>query len=135
MLGVIAGGSGDPHLVRLVRSYGSLLDGCRLVANQATGGSLERWGLDVELVAGGLLEADAEIGARVFDRSVDGLIFLPDRVSAGHGVDVQPVIRACEAHGVPIATSLDSARYLLLYLGQHIRRARETRALHPAGRR
>jgi methylglyoxal synthase len=133
VLGLIAGGARSVDLVRLMGCYGPLLDGCRLVANRKTGESLRRWGFDVELVAGGPRGADAEIGARVFDRSLDGLIFLPDALTSGDDVDVQMVIRACDDHGVPVATSLASARYLLAFMAHRIKRVRETRALHPAG--
>jgi methylglyoxal synthase len=134
-LGLIAGGSMNTGLVHLVRCYGSLLDGCRLVASRTTGEPLLRLGFDVELVTGGPLGANVDIGARVFDRSIDGLIFLPDCAYANHDVDVQMVVRACEAQEVPVATSLASARYLLLSLAHRIKRVRETRALHPAGDR
>jgi methylglyoxal synthase len=134
-LGLIAGDGMNAGLVHLVRCHGSLLGGCRLVANHAIGESLRRWGFDVDLVVGSPPEADAEIGARVFNGSIDGLIFLPDAATEHNEVDVQLVVRACDAHGVPVATSLASARYLLIFLAQRIRRAIETRSLHPAGDR
>jgi methylglyoxal synthase len=62
------------------------------------------------------------------------LIFLRDPLTAHpHEPDIQALLKICDVHVVPVATNVASAEILLRFLVDHVRRVRETRALHPAG--
>jgi methylglyoxal synthase len=135
VLAVIAHDRKKEDLLRLVRSHRPQLDGLRLVATRATGLVLQQEiDVDIELVDSGPEGGDLQIGARVVEQQVDALIFLRDPSTAHpHEPDIQALLKVCDIHGIPVATNLASAEIVLHFLADHIRRVRETRALHPAG--
>ena len=134
VLAVIAHDRKKEDLLRLVRSHRPRLDGLRLVATRTTGRVLQQeLDIDIELVDSGPEGGDLQIGARVVEQLVDALIFLRDPSTAHpNEPDIQALRKVCDIHGIPAATNLASAEILLHFLADHIRRVRETRAVHPA---
>jgi methylglyoxal synthase len=96
-----------------------------LVATATTGRLLqEKVGLDVRTVLSGPLGGDAQIAAMVAEKRIRAVIFLVDPLSAHpHDPDIRTVMRVCNVHDVPIATSVAAAD---LFLSSPLLRPRET---------
>lgn len=86
-----------------------------LIATGTTGQRVaERTGLDVERVRSGPVGGDVQIGARLIDGEVVGVLFLRDPMTAHpHEPDIQALLKLCDIHGVPLATNLATAELVL----------------------
>jgi methylglyoxal synthase len=86
-----------------------------LLATGTTGGRIaEATGLEVERVASGPLGGDVQIGARIVEGRVAGVLFLRDPLTAHpHEPDIQALLKLCDLHGVPLATNLRTADLVL----------------------
>ena len=86
-----------------------------LVATGTTGGRLaEATGLDVERVSSGPLGGDVQIGARIVEGRVAGVLFLRDPLTAHpHEPDIQALLKLCDLRQVPVATNLATAELVL----------------------
>ncbi|WP_052670079.1 methylglyoxal synthase [Nitriliruptor alkaliphilus] len=86
-----------------------------LLATGTTGARLaEATGLLVEAVRSGPLGGDVQIGARLVDGLVAGVLFLRDPLTAHpHEPDIQALLKLCDLHGVPLATNLATAELVL----------------------
>jgi methylglyoxal synthase len=78
-----------------------------LLATGTTGARLrEATGLEVETVRSGPLGGDVQIGARIVEGGVVGVLFLRDPLTAHpHEPDIQALLKLCDLHGVPLATN------------------------------
>lgn len=87
----------------------------RLIATGTTGGRLaEATGLEVERVASGPVGGDVQIGARILEGGIAGLLFLRDPMTAHpHEPDIQALLKLCDVHDVPLATNLPTAELVL----------------------
>ena len=71
-------------------------------------------GLDVESMASGPQGGDLQIGARIVDGRIDGVIFFRDPLTSHpHEPDIQAVLKVCDVHDVPLATNRASALLLI----------------------
>jgi methylglyoxal synthase len=86
-----------------------------LLATGTTGGRIaDATGLDVVCVLSGPVGGDVQIGARLLDGDLIGVLFLRDPMTAHpHEPDIQALLKLCDIHGVPLATNLASAELLL----------------------
>lgn len=86
-----------------------------LLATGTTGGRLtDATGLTVEAVHSGPLGGDVQIGARLVEGGVAGVLFLRDPLTAHpHEPDIQALLKLCDLHGIPLATNLASAELIL----------------------
>jgi methylglyoxal synthase len=107
-------------MVALAREFAPFLQRCMLMGTGTTGGRLRNEaGLDVECLLSGPLGGDLQIGARLSQGEVDGVIFLRDPMTPQpHEPDINALVRACDVHNVPCATNLATARRLLRELGR-----------------
>ena len=114
-LGLIAHDAKKRDLLDLANKHLPTLRSLRLVATGTTGRLLvDQTGLQVEMMASGPEGGDLQVGARIVDGRLDGLIFLRDPLTAHpHEPDIQALLKACDVHGVPVATNLASAEILL----------------------
>jgi methylglyoxal synthase len=65
-------------------------------------------------VLSGPVGGDVQIGARLLDGDLIGVLFLRDPMTAHpHEPDIQALLKLCDIHGVPLATNLASAELLL----------------------
>ena len=90
----------------------------------ATTGSLLRAELDleVETMASGPQGGDLQIGARIVEGTIDGVIFFRDPLmSHPHEPDIQAVLKVCDVHDVPLATNRASALLLIRSLHDELR--------------
>jgi len=114
-LALIAHDDEKPEMVALVRDYESILAEFDLLGTGTTGKRIaDETGLAIERKASGPLGGDAQIAAEVTDERIDGVIFLRDPQTAQpHEPDISALLRICDVHDIPLATTRASAEYLL----------------------
>jgi methylglyoxal synthase len=112
---LIAHDDEKPEMIDLVGSYESLLSGFDLVGTGTTGGRIvEETGLQVERKQSGSLGGDVQIAAEVAEGRLDGIVFLRDPLTAQpHEPDIGALLRICDVHDTPLATTRPGAEYLL----------------------
>ncbi|SFS12924.1 methylglyoxal synthase [Halomicrobium zhouii] len=112
---LIAHDEKKPDIIDLVREYEDLLATFDLVGTGTTGKRItEETDLDVERKQSGPLGGDTQIGAEVADDALDGIVFLRDPLTAQpHEPDISALLRICDVHDVPLATTRTGAEYLL----------------------
>jgi len=114
-LALIAHDDEKPEMIDLAESYESVLSGFDLVGTVTTGKRIaEETGLTVERKESGPLGGDAQIAAEVAGERLDGIVFLRDPLMAQpHEPDISALLRICDVHDVPLATTRTSAEYVL----------------------
>ena len=112
---LIAHDEKKPDMIDLAHDYEGLLSGFSLVGTGTTGKRIrEETGLEVERKASGPMGGDCQIAGEVADDMVDGIVFLRDSLTAQpHEPDISALLRVCDVHDVPLATTETGARYLL----------------------
>ncbi|UPV74356.1 methylglyoxal synthase [Halorussus limi] len=112
---LIAHDDEKPVIIDLAREYESLLSTFDLVATGTTGERIaEETGLSVERKESGPIGGDTQIGAEVVEERLDGIVFLRDPLTAQpHEPDITALLRICDVHDVPMATTRTSAEFLL----------------------
>lgn len=121
-LALIAHDARKDELVALARRRRDDLSRFRLLATGTTGGRLvDEVGLDVEVVRSGPVGGDVQIGARLLDGEVVGVLFLRDPMTAHpHEPDIQALLKLCDIHGVAVATNEVTAELVLDGLVRHL---------------
>lgn len=114
-IAMIAHDEKKPAIIDLARAYEPLLSTVDIVATGTTGKRIAaETGLDVERKQSGPLGGDTQIGAEVADERVDGIVFLRDPLTAQpHEPDITALLRICDVHDVPLATTRTGAEFLL----------------------
>ncbi|WP_135533320.1 methylglyoxal synthase [Halostella pelagica] len=112
---LIAHDDEKPELIDLATEYDETLESFELIATGTTGKRvIEETGLDVERKASGPLGGDMMIGAEVAEGRIDAIIFLRDPLTAQpHEPDITALLRICDVHDTPLATTRTSAEYVL----------------------
>jgi methylglyoxal synthase len=130
-LALVAHDARKDDLVELVKMYKDELTEVDLVATRGTGQLIQkRVGLPVTLLQSELLGGDQQIGALIAGEEVNAVIFLRDSVTAHPDEpDVSALLRVCDVHDVPLATSLATAKAVLHVLGEHSEAWREHQAV------
>jgi len=114
-LALIAHDDEKPEMIDLAETYESLLSTFDLVGTGTTGKRVaEATGLPVERKESGPIGGDAQIAAEVAEDRLDGIIFLRDPLTAQpHEPDISALLRICDVHDTPLATTRTTAEYLL----------------------
>ena len=114
-LALIAHDEEKAEMVELAKSYESVLADFELVSTGTTGKRvMEATDLDVERKQSGPVGGDAQIAAEVADALVDGVVFLQDPLTAQpHEPDITALVRICDVHDTPLATTRSTAEYVL----------------------
>jgi methylglyoxal synthase len=114
-IALIAHDDEKPTMVALVQEREELLSTFDLVATGTTGERIaEETDLAVERKESGPIGGDTQIGAEVVEDDLDGIVFLRDPLTAQpHEPDITALLRLCDVHNVPMATTLTSAEFLL----------------------
>ncbi|WP_436928607.1 methylglyoxal synthase [Halosimplex halobium] len=114
-LALIAHDDEKPEMIDLAETYESLLSTFDLVGTGTTGKRVaEATGLTVERKESGPIGGDAQIAAEVAEERLDGIIFLRDPLTAQpHEPDISALLRICDVHDTPLATTRTTAEYLL----------------------
>jgi len=114
-LALIAHDARKDDLVAFARRRRDDLARFTLIATGTTGGRLaDEVGLEVDAVLSGPVGGDVQIGARLLDGEVVGVLFLRDPMTAHpHEPDIQALLKLCDIHGVPLATNAVTAELVL----------------------
>jgi len=112
---LIAHDEEKPAMIDLAAEYEPFLSAVDLVATGTTGTRLiEETGLAVERKLSGRDGGDVMIAGSVAAGEVDAVVFLRDPLTAQpHEPDISALLRICDVHDVPLATTRSGAEYLL----------------------
>jgi len=112
---LIAHDDEKPEMIDLAQSYESTLSEFDLVGTGTTSKRImAETDLTVERKESGPMGGDTQIGAEVAEGRMDGIIFLRDPLTAQpHEPDISALLRICDVHDVPLATTRTSAEYIL----------------------
>ncbi|MFC7018802.1 MULTISPECIES: methylglyoxal synthase [Haloarcula] len=112
---LIAHDDEKPEMIDLVQEYEELLSTFELVGTGTTGQRIiDETELDVERKQSGPIGGDAQVGAEVADGAVDAIVFLRDPLTAQpHEPDITALLRICDVHDVPMATTRAAAEFVL----------------------
>jgi methylglyoxal synthase len=119
---LIAHDEKKPDIIDLAREYEDLLSTFEIVGTGTTGKRImEETDLTVERKQSGPVGGDTQIGAEVVDGRIDGIVFLRDPQTAQpHEPDISALLRICDVHDVPLATTETGAVYLLNGLAEDV---------------
>ncbi len=114
-IALIAHDDEKPEMLDFAATHRSYLDGIDIVTTGTTGTRIqEEVGIEVERKASGPMGGDLQIGAEVVDERLDGIVFLRDPLTAQpHEPDISALLRICDVHDTPLATTRSSAEFLL----------------------
>ncbi len=117
-LGLVAHDQKKEDLVSWAKDNLSTLRQFELFATGTTGGAVvEATQLDMALLKSGPLGGDAQLGAKIVEGELDGLIFFVDPLTAlPHDVDVKALVRLATLYNVPLACNRATADAVLAYL-------------------
>jgi methylglyoxal synthase len=115
-LALIAHDARKQALVDWATRHRGLLARLELVATGTTGGRLQDAlpELTVERVKSGPLGGDQQIGARIAEGRIEGVVFFVDPLTAlPHDVDVKALMRVALVYDIPLALSEATADALM----------------------
>ena len=114
-LALIAHDDEKPEMIEFVRRHEEILSEFDLVGTGTTGKRIvEETDLGVERKQSGPLGGDAQIAAEVAEDQTDAIVFLRDPLTAQpHEPDISALLRICDVHDVPLATTRSSAEYIV----------------------
>jgi methylglyoxal synthase len=112
---LIAHDDEKPEMIDLAQSYESTLSAFDLVGTGTTSKRImAETDLTVERKESGPMGGDTQIGAEVAEGRMDGIVFLRDPLTAQpHEPDISALLRICDVHDVPLATTRTAAEYIL----------------------
>ncbi|AEM58230.1 methylglyoxal synthase [Haloarcula hispanica N601] len=112
---LIAHDDEKPEMIDLAQSYEATLSEFDLVGTGTTSKRImAETDLTVERKESGPMGGDTQIGAEVAEGRMDGIVFLRDPLTAQpHEPDISALLRICDVHDVPLATTRTSAEYVL----------------------
>jgi len=112
---LIAHDDEKPEMIDLAQSYESTLSAFDLVGTGTTSKRImAETDLTVERKESGPMGGDTQIGAEVAEGRMDGIVFLRDPLTAQpHEPDISALLRICDVHDVPLATTRTAAEYVL----------------------
>ncbi|EMA15224.1 methylglyoxal synthase [Haloarcula marismortui] len=119
-IALIAHDDEKPEMIDLAQSYEATLSEFDLVGTGTTSKRImAETDLTVERKESGPMGGDTQIGAEVAEGRMDGIVFLRDPLTAQpHEPDISALLRICDVHNVPLATTRASAEYILEGLAQ-----------------
>ncbi|AAV47006.1 methylglyoxal synthase [Haloarcula quadrata] len=119
-IALIAHDDEKPEMIDLAQSYEATLSEFDLVGTGTTSKRImAETDLTVERKESGPMGGDTQIGAEVAEGRMDGIVFLRDPLTAQpHEPDISALLRICDVHDVPLATTRASAEYILEGLAQ-----------------
>lgn len=119
-IALIAHDDEKPEMIDLAQSYEATLSEFDLVGTGTTSKRImAETDLTVERKESGPMGGDTQIGAEVAEGRMDGIVFLRDPLTAQpHEPDISALLRICDVHDVPLATTRTSAEYILEGLAQ-----------------
>ena len=117
-IGLIAHDSKKALMQNLCIAYRGILSKHQLFATGTTGRLIEEvTNLSIHKYLAGPLGGQQQLGAQIAQNDIDALIFLRDPSNPKpHEPNVNDVIRLCDVHNIPMATTLATAEIIILAL-------------------
>ncbi|MEM8675630.1 MAG: methylglyoxal synthase [Cyanobacteria bacterium P01_G01_bin.67] len=117
-IALIAHNRHKEDLVAFIKQHQGILSRYQAIATDNTGKKIQQQtDLKVSCLLSGSMGGDVQIAARVTEGEVAAVIFLVDTLYAqSHEPDIQPQLRICEVHDVPLATNLATAEAIVASL-------------------
>jgi methylglyoxal synthase len=114
-IALIAHDDEKDEMIDFAETYEQYLSAIDIITTGTTGKRIQdEVGIDVTRKQSGPLGGDLQIGAEVAEDRLDGIIFLRDPQTAQpHEPDISALLRICDVHDTPLATTRSSAEYLL----------------------
>lgn len=114
-LALIAHDGKKQEMLRFAKTHKEKLQKFHLIATATTGSLLEQEiDLRVECLLSGPLGGDQQVGARIAEGKIHGVIFFRDPLTAQpHEPDITALIRIGDVHLLPFATNPRSAGLIL----------------------
>ncbi|WP_058994272.1 methylglyoxal synthase [Haloarcula sp. CBA1127] len=114
-IALIAHDDEKPEMIDLAQSYEATLSEFDLVGTGTTSKRImAETDLTIERKESGPMGGDTQIGAEVAEGRMDGIVFLRDPLTAQpHEPDISALLRICDVHDVPLATTRTAAEYVL----------------------
>lgn len=114
-LALIAHDGKKQEMLRFAKTHKEKLQKFHLIATATTGSLLEQeTDLKVECLLSGPLGGDQQVGARIAEGKIHGVIFFRDPLTAQpHEPDITALIRIGDVHLLPFATNPRSADLIL----------------------
>jgi len=114
-IALIAHDDEKDEIIDFAETYEQYLSAIDIITTGTTGKRIQdEVGIDVTRKQSGPLGGDLQIGAEVAKDRLDGIIFLRDPQTAQpHEPDISALLRICDVHDTPLATTRSSAEYLL----------------------
>lgn len=114
-LALIAHDGKKQEMLRFAQTHKEKLQKFHLIATATTGSLLEQEiDLKVECLLSGPLGGDQQVGARIAEGKIHGVIFFRDPLTAQpHEPDITALIRIGDVHLLPFATNPRSAGLIL----------------------
>jgi methylglyoxal synthase len=114
-IALIAHDDEKPEMLEFAAAHESYLSTIDIVTTGTTGQRIrDEVGLDVDRKASGPMGGDLQIGGLVAEDRIDAIVFLRDPQTAQpHEPDISALLRICDVHDVPLATTRTSAEYVL----------------------
>ncbi|WP_323675283.1 methylglyoxal synthase [Halorubellus sp. PRR65] len=114
-IALIAHDDEKPEMLDFAATHESYLSTIDIVTTGTTGERIrDEVGLAVDRKASGPMGGDLQIGGQVAEGAVDAIVFLRDPLTAQpHEPDISALLRICDVHDVPLATTRTAAEYVL----------------------
>ena len=114
-LALVAHDDEKPEMIDFVTTHEETLAAFDLVATGTTGERIRtETDLTVERTESGPHGGDLQLGAEVATGELDAVVFLRDPLTAQpHEPDISALLRICDLNDVPLATTRQSAEYVL----------------------
>lgn len=118
-IALIAHDKKKADMINFAKSNESILSNHDLYATGTTGKKImDNSNLKINCFLSGPLGGDQQIGALVATKKIDLVIFFRDPLTAQpHEPDVSALMRICDVHDVAIATNYETAKLIMLTLG------------------
>ena len=102
-------------MVQFCIAYKGILEKHNLIATGTTGGLIvDATGLKVDKFLSGTQGGDQQIGVRIAYNEIDLVLFFRDPLTnQSHEPEVEPLLKLCDIHNVPIATNMATAEVLV----------------------
>lgn len=102
-------------MVQFCIAYKGIFAKHNLIATGTTGGLIiDATGLNVQKFLSGTQGGDQQIGARIAYNEIDLVLFFRDPLTnQNYEPDVEPLLKLCDIHNVPIATNIATAEVLV----------------------
>lgn len=115
VIAIIAHDNTKVKMLNFVNHHLSTLSKVNIVCTETTGSLIEdNTSLEPIKMLSGPMGGDAQIAAKVAERSIEMVLFFKDPLGKHpHEPDINMLLRVCDVHNVPLATNFATAEILI----------------------